>query len=306
MEKTNTFKKRLIDFLLHQNDAGLLLFFILLSFGLWLLMKFNAPGKDVQAIPLVYEIEGRTLPADFFGDTLHFDWTGSAWEQIKIRRQLKNYRPDLVSLKDKNPTQTVRAALQDLARGRIRWKDTGRLEVEKWQWRKIPVSVKGDWQTPPYYAVRDTLVRPDSVWVFVPAGHNFPRKIYTRPLQAGRLTGRVEKEAELDVPPGFKIFPSRVKVTLDARLFEEKTVRVPVKVPPAFEGRLMLMPPEVKVKFSKWIEGRSDDTPWIFEVPADSVGRSDKLPVRLVSKPASVFRLTYYPRKVDYIIMKKQ
>jgi len=306
MRKNNSFKQILIRFFLHQNDWGQFLLFILLSFGLWLSMRINKPEKDNWTIPLKYTIQGQPLPANFFGDTLHFNLTGAAWEQIKIHRRLESYHPDLASLGKERIKEKIQSALQHLAGKNIRWKDSGRLEVEKWKWKKIPVVLEAEWQMPPYYAVKDTVKQPDSVWVFVPAGHSFPTRIHTLPIKLKGLKGRTQRNIHLAVPPGLKIFPSTVHVKIDARLFEEKTKQIPISFPPAWQGRLMLMPSSVKVHFRQWIGQPSVEGDWRFEVPVDSVGHSQKLPVILKAKPPQVFWWEFYPHQVDYILIDRK
>jgi len=307
MKKNKSTGKQWLAFFLRQNDVGMLLFFLLVSTGLWIMLRLNGNESERLRFPVRYRMaDGIRLPDGFIGDTIQVKWEGNVWDQFRWQKNWKNRLVDLPAEKKGSITAKLKEEWKDETGGQIIWPDETVLQIDRWKWKKIPVKVEGQFIPQPHYAIRSIRLKPDSVWVFVPVNRNFPSHLSTQPVKREGIAGEIQETLSLDVPPGLKVYPTAVEAVVQADLFEEKTVKKPISLPPGWQNRLLLMPQAVEVHYKKWIHGRTNDEKWTFVPELDSLGHSEKLPVRLLEKPASVFWWEYYPRQVDYILLENE
>ena len=293
--------KNITGFLFKQNDFMTLLFFLAVSFLLWLSMKSNRQTEQNQPFIIHYRLDDTIALPPSMDDTL----------QVRFKGRFRNWWTWTFKKKELYLDPAKPHALEEAHVKRLieeKWKspvEMGRNDIrlpQRWHWKKIPISLRLHLQAAPHYALRSVKITPDSVWVWAPLNVPLPDSIPTRLLERKHLKGTWRSEIALDVKPPLRSFPSKVGLQVTSSLYEEKDRQVPVRIPKEWKGKLLLMPASVHVHYKRWIHENAGNDQWILEADTSGINLKDQLPVRLVQKPAGVFQVEWYPHQVDYVI----
>ncbi len=299
----NRFSRQNIwHFLFRQNDFGTLLFFLLVSFLLWISMHGRHQQTLHQTVVRYRLDDSLLLPADL-SDTLRVRLRGNGWEPWWWRGKWKQIT---VNLHSAEAVDTARL-LHDIQK---QWQDKmtftgGRLNVpRRWHWKKVPVRPELRIRTAPHYALRRIDLHPDSVWVLAPRQVPLPDSLRTGAVMMNDLHGSRQQAVAVKIPPGMRVFPEKITVKATASLYEEKEVEVPVSIPPDIKPAPVLMPSRVHVHYKRWVGAAGPQKKWIFEPEKKDLGKREKLRIRLRQKPPDVFEYDFYPRETDYLIVE--
>lgn len=130
--------------------------------------------------------------------------------------------------------------------------------------------------------------------------------INTKPIKLKNLSGSVDRDVELALPPELKSKINEVKVQINVEQFTEAKFEIPVLIINQPDSILVkTFPAKVKVSCRVGLGQYNQLNNNSFKAVVDYRHRSSvipKLPVTLEKAPESVLSVDYFPKEVEYII----
>ena len=317
--------KKIRFFLLSERckEALVFLFFVLVSFGFWMLntldevyktdfkmpVRLKGVPKEVvltsdfpEDVQVSVEDRGTVLLNYMLGRTFYpvsFDFDDydkadhhlripSAELQKRISAQL-NVSTKLLSVRP----------------------DTLDIIFARGQARKLPVRLNGELVAGRQYYVSQVRFSPDSVVAYAPQEVlDTLTAAYTRPVRLEQLTDTLHMRLQLQPSVGAKFVPSFTDMEVCVDMFSEKTVEVPITGINFPAGRMLrTFPSKVQVTFQvglKRFKSVSAADFFIGVTYEDVLRNKDgKLPLSLKSSPAYVSHIRIAPAAVEYLIERQ-
>ena len=312
------------DFLLSDKfrEALVFLFFVLVSFGFWLLQTLDYTYQTEFKVPPRL----KNIPKDVI-------LTSDLPDEVKVRVEdrgtvLLNYMlgrtffPVSFDFKDfQNGGSHVRISSSEMQK-RISSQlnvstklisirpDTIDFIFTKGLAKKIPVRLNGDSSisaTRQYY-ISSVKLTPDSVIAYAPKEIlDTLRMACTTPFIATNVTDTLEKRVSIDKITGVKFVPSYTDVFILTDMYSEKTVEVPVIGVNFPAGKVLrTFPSKVDVTFQVGLRHfkEVDANDFFIGVTYEDVlkTKGDKLVLNVKSAPEVVGHIRISPASVDYLI----
>lgn len=327
--------KKIAFFLVHPgsflswHDFPIFLFCLLVSSGLWLIIRFSQPYEQIINVPLTYTGIGKNLALVSFSDsvlTLKASIRGIQIVNFRYIHQPQPYSIDVTSLKARqiHPLRykailPVGQLLPDIAQklgigGQITVIDPDTLSfiLEKRMTRRLPVHVDVIYTIPPGMMLADSLlVKPPKVEVTGPASVlDTLRNLHTITTNLGQVvkdhTFQLSLRKPIESLP-FIIEPSKVEVSVLVDKFTEVLAEVPVSLPDSTECRLKIIPEKVKLHLVMPMRRFREFEPSICRVgvscPSTGNQSAITLPVQILQLPAYVRCLEMEPPMVEFLIL---
>lgn len=132
------------------------------------------------------------------------------------------------------------------------------------------------------------------------------KSINTQPVRLKNLSGNVDRDVELAIPPELKSKISKVKVQITVEQFTEAKFEIPIVIINQPDSLLIkTFPAKVKVSCRVGLDQYNQLKNNSFRAVVDCRHHSSvipKLPVTLDRVPESVLSVDYFPKEVEYII----
>ncbi len=303
-------------------DVLVFLFFLLVSFGFWLLQTLDETF-DIE-IPVSLELKGvpnnvlitTPLPSEA-RVTLHDRGT------ILVSHFLRhNLRPVVINFDqydDNEESGHVRVSLQDVQRAvqsqlsnsthitAIR-PDTLEFYYNRGLAYTLPVELDARITTNPQHYVKSITLQPDSVMVYAPIQVLDTMKVaHTQLLSKSDLDETTEWQVPFKTIKGVRYEPNVVTVRAIVDYYTEKTVEVPiVGVNFPAEKKLRTFPSKAKITFrvgSADFQRITADN-FVLAITYEELINypQEKFPLHLKSMPEGASNARVSPQEVDYLI----
>lgn len=297
------------------------LFFVVLSFGFWVLQSLQEEYEIQVNIPIRY----RDMPPDITfveapppAVTARVRDKGSILLNYTLGRTLSSIDLSMKELPAGSGTFYYARSDMEGAIMKHLISTTSLLSFSpqqiqaaysKLEKKTLPVVFAGDIQTVPGFVVsEDVAITPEEVTVYasdvVLDTLKAIRTEYTVVKEARRP---VERTLRLEKISGVTVEPAKVAVRIVVEEFTEKTLELPVAgmdIPAGYTMRMF--PPTVKVTctipLSRYVDLTVDDFTAEVSAAYQTQSVSGLLPVSLAKKPGWVNKVTISPDSIEYIL----
>ena len=314
--------QKIRNFLLTEKFREFLIFsfFVVISFGFWMLQTLDGTFQTEFSIPLRL----KSVPKDVIitsdlqdevkvkvedrGTVLLNYMLGRSFLPISIDFSDYDNAKSRVLLPPDDLKKRVSSQLNPTTRLLSVSPDSIGFVFSRGDFKKVPVSISGKIIPAMQYYVSNITINPDSVLVYAPAEllKNI-QTAYTKPLDYGDISENVALRTSLNKIDGVKFDPQFCEVSISVDMYSEKTVEVPV-VGLDFPSNktLRTFPSKVKVTFKVGLSDYSsvDASDFLIGVKYEDVIQSDKDVVTLTATTTNpaVSNIRVNPSNVDYLI----
>lgn len=296
------------------------LFFVVISFGFWMLQTLDGGFETEFTIPLrlknvpknvvitsELQDEVKVRVADR-GTVLLNYMLGRSFLPISIDFADYENGSSRVILPQEDLKKRVASQLNSTTRLLSVYPDSVGFVYSTGKYKKVPVSVSGKITPGVQYYVSDISITPDSVIVYAPSEIlKTVQTAYTVPLECEDLTEKTSLRTSFKKIEGVKYEPSYCDVSISVDMYSEKTVEVPVKgIGFPANKTLRTFPSKVKVTFKVGLSDYSsvDASDFQINVKFDELLRSgsDKIDLSVDTSCPHVSNIRINPSSVDYLI----
>lgn len=314
--------RRVRSFLLAEKGREFLtfLFFVLISFGFWMLQTLD----DIYQTEFTIPMRLKNVPKDII-------ITSELQDEVRIRVEdrgtvLLNYMlgrsffPVSFDFSDYENmgahihipqielSKKVAAQLNPTTKLLSINPDSIGFVYSKGVYKKVPVAVSGKITAGMQYYISGIKTVPDSVTVYAPQDVlNTINTAYTASFDHEGLTEGISSRVSLSRVNGAKFEPSVCDVSVSVDMYSEKTVEVPIKgigFPPG--KSLRTFPSKVQVSFLVGLTEYSSVSAGDFDITVDfnelSKLKDDKVSLQVKTTNKNITHIKVIPSAVDYLI----
>lgn len=296
------------------------LFFLVLSAGFWLFLTLDEDYDvdidiPVSLVNVPSNVVITTPPPPTIKITLHD--RGAALLRYKYSDPLDTIRLDFddynklsghVSLLTANIARNVTGMFSGNTRVVGFKPDTVEYYYNFGDYVKVPIRINGNITADSLYSLSDTTITPRYAKVYASREIlDTLTAVYTRTVRVEKLNRKESLVAKITPIRGAKIVPDKVKLSFDADLMTENTVRVPIEhINFPADKTLKTFPGIVSVTFNVGMKHYREVTADKFAIVVtyDNAmqSRNNRLRITLKDKPAGVSHIRIIPEEVDFLI----
>lgn len=314
------------DFLLSKKSKECLvfLFFVLVSFGFWLLQTLDDSYQTEFKIPVRLKNVPKevVLTSDFPSEVrVRVEDRGTVLLNYMLGRTFYPVSFDFNDYKDMGTY--VRISSSELLKkinGQLNVStkllsvrpDTLEFYYTQGPAKRIPVRFNGKFGLGRQYYVSKVRLSPDSIMAYAPQGVlDTLAAAYTREVKLDNVTDSIHQRVELMKCKGVKFVPSYTDMSVYVDMYSEKTVEVPVIGLNFPAGKVLrTFPSKVRVTFQvglKRFKEATADKFFIGVTYEDLIkSQSDKIPLTIKVAPDYVGHIRINPASVDYLIEQQE
>ena len=317
--------RRIRKFLL--GDSGreflIFLFFLVVSFGFWLLLTLN----EVYHTELGIKVRLRNIPDEVV-------MTSEMPDEVKVRVEdrgtvLLNYMvgrtfypltfdfdehvkgSSYIAVTPEEVRRKVQPQLNTTTRLVSVEPDTLSAIYTRGGKKRVPVVLNGKITPDRLYYISDISFTPDTIDVYAPSDIlSRITAVYTKELTIARVADSVSHHVEFQPVTGAKFVPSSAELSVVADMYTEKSMEIPV-VGVGFPSDKLLrtFPSKVKVVFQVSLKNykKVSVSDFSIQVSYEDVVRNkaEKLFLKVTSCPSYVTHVRILPEQVDYLLEEK-
>ena len=305
--------------------------FVVISFILWFFNALNQEYINKLLIPVTFKNfpQNKANVSDLPNNlVVSVKANGLDILKFEMRKSFSPLTIDLSQLKFDyvNKDTTIAYLLTYRIKDEIEVQLQGKFKVEmispdtlffrfsKLSFKKVPVKIDNIKILPQkqFYVKTPPTVEPDSVTIRGPlAIIDTISEIYTKPLELIDVKENIKQKAELIIPPEINCNTQSVTIFAKIEEFTEKTFKIkiiPTNVPDTM--KMELFPDEVtvicKVGISRYDNIQSNAFVAIVDYNSIHTNKGEKLYVRMIAYPSTIYSYSYTPEFVDYILEPKK
>lgn len=301
------------------SEALIFFFFILLSFGFWMLQSLQQDYEIELSIPVRYknvppDVAFTSTPVDVI--RVKVKDKGSVLLNYTVGR---NFVPIEISMKKNAPSGELKLSRKDLesdiqkqlmaTTSLIGFEpQTITLKYNPREKKEVPVIFNGEIQTEPGFLIDTVMLTPSTVEVYASkAVLDTLVSVRTKYVVIKRAKKKVTENITLEKMDGITASPDVVTLIVQVEEYTEKTLEIPVicsDLPPHLT--LRTFPSTVQLTCNVPLSRFKDITENDFLVDikyADlEKNLNGVLPVTLEKKPSWVKQVSLYPEKIEFVL----